>query len=217
MTSMKHCPKCGRDLPADTVHFPPSKQRPDGLFGWCRDCKRGGDRQSHADHRETRTRKMRERYQANPEPQRARSREQARANPEANRARATAWNKANRDRRRAIVRAHDARVYATNPEIKRERWRARNALIRKGVNGGQISVELLAGKLDYYGGMCRWCRFRPATDWDHVKPLSKGGAHILANLTPACGPCNGAKHNLWPLKAWLLRLPQIITEAAAAV
>jgi len=28
---------------------------------------------------------------------------------------------------------------------------------------------------------------------DHVRPLSKGGAHKLENLTVACGPCNSKK------------------------
>ena len=33
---------------------------------------------------------------------------------------------------------------------------------------------------------------------EHVKPLSKGGAHMLANLRPACAPCNRRKWDQWP-------------------
>jgi 5-methylcytosine-specific restriction endonuclease McrA len=33
---------------------------------------------------------------------------------------------------------------------------------------------------------------------DHVKPLSKGGAHILANLRSACQSCNSSKGATWP-------------------
>jgi 5-methylcytosine-specific restriction endonuclease McrA len=38
-----------------------------------------------------------------------------------------------------------------------------------------------------------------AVEWDHVKPLAKGGAHILANLRPACLSCNRSKRDRWPL------------------
>jgi 5-methylcytosine-specific restriction endonuclease McrA len=33
---------------------------------------------------------------------------------------------------------------------------------------------------------------------DHVKPITKGGSHMPANLRPICGPCNSLKHNTWP-------------------
>lgn len=32
---------------------------------------------------------------------------------------------------------------------------------------------------------------------DHVKPLAKGGPHILANIRPACVSCNSRKHATW--------------------
>jgi len=199
----KHCPKCDRNLPRTA--FGPSKQTKDGLFGWCRECKRGGDRQSHVDHREERTAKMRAYYHADPEPQRARSRARAQANPEENRARATAWNRANLERRNAIARASDARRYLIVPERFREQWRRRNAVLRKGVKATPFTLEQLAAKLDYYGGRCRWCGAE-AECWDHVKPLGKGGPHMLSNLTPACTPCNARKRDLWPLARWLFVL-----------
>lgn len=34
--------------------------------------------------------------------------------------------------------------------------------------------------------------------WDHVQPLSKGGAHALNNLKPSCRSCNSRKGSLWP-------------------
>jgi len=33
--------------------------------------------------------------------------------------------------------------------------------------------------------------------WDHVKPLAKGGAHMLANLRLACSRCNNVKSDRW--------------------
>jgi 5-methylcytosine-specific restriction endonuclease McrA len=34
---------------------------------------------------------------------------------------------------------------------------------------------------------------------DHVKPLSKGGAHMLCNMRPICRSCNARKSNHWPM------------------
>jgi len=199
----KHCPKCDEDLLRS--EFGPSKRTKDGLFGWCRSCKRRGDLQSHTDHRESRTRKMRERYHTNPEPQRAAVRARAQANPEVNRARATAWNRANQDRRRAIVRASDAKAYALNPERKREAWRRRNAAIKRGCTVYPFTLDQLAMKIAYWGNRCRWCH-GPFEAIDHVKPLILGGPHMLANLTPSCRRCNGMKHDLWPLTSVLALL-----------
>jgi 5-methylcytosine-specific restriction endonuclease McrA len=36
---------------------------------------------------------------------------------------------------------------------------------------------------------------------DHVKPLNKGGAHMLANMRLACRSCNSSKNDKWPYPA----------------
>lgn len=69
---------------------------------------------------------------------------------------------------------------------------------RSGVAMDVILPELLAQKLAYYGGKCWICRDRVHQHWDHVKPIAKGGAHILANLRPACARCNMRKSDTWP-------------------
>ena len=61
-----------------------------------------------------------------------------------------------------------------------------------------FTAEQLSQRWDYYGGRC-WMCGAEATATDHVKPISKGGAHMLANLRPACGSCNSRKRNKWPL------------------
>lgn len=63
-----------------------------------------------------------------------------------------------------------------------------------------FSAEQLDQKFSLWGYACWLCR-RPATQVDHVKPLAKGGPHILANLRPICGPCNSKKKDRWPFKA----------------
>ena len=68
----------------------------------------------------------------------------------------------------------------------------------------ETSLELLDGKLAYWGWRC-WINGPACTEdpenWDHVKPLSKGGAHMLANHRPACGHCNRRKQDRWPFLA----------------
>lgn len=83
-----------------------------------------------------------------------------------------------------------------NPDLVRlrgGRYRAR----KFAATIGEVTPELLAAKLAYWGWACHLCGGDP-TDWDHVKPLAKGGAHMLANLRPACDPCNSRKRDRWP-------------------
>lgn len=61
-----------------------------------------------------------------------------------------------------------------------------------------FSPALLQEKWAYWGGLC-WMCGGEACEWDHVKPLSKGGMHCLANLRPACRSCNASKNSAWPL------------------
>ncbi len=62
-----------------------------------------------------------------------------------------------------------------------------------------VGTKELQMKFDMYAG-CWICKTGPKEVWDHVKPLSKGGAHCLANLRPACWACNSAKKDKWPFK-----------------
>lgn len=51
-------------------------------------------------------------------------------------------------------------------------------------------------KLAYWGNKC-WMCGSVAQSVDHVKPLSKDGPHMLANLRPACKSCNSRKGASW--------------------
>lgn len=68
----KLCVKCQLTKPRS--EFPPSKQRADGLFPYCRACKRGAQNASYANNAESRRERDRARYAENPEPRKARSR-----------------------------------------------------------------------------------------------------------------------------------------------
>lgn len=44
--------------------------------------------------------------------------------------------------------------------------------------------------------ICVYCRERPATTEDHIRPRAWGGTDDPANLTDACVPCNSQKNTL---------------------
>lgn len=64
--------------------------------------------------------------------------------------------------------------------------------------------EQLAARMAYFGNRC-WICAGPFEQVDHVKPLAKGGPHMLANLRPSCAPCNNRKRARWPLSKEDLR------------
>lgn len=71
---------------------------------------------------------------------------------------------------------------------------------RKGAPTIPFTVAQLEERLSMFAG-CWMCgaELDGGMHIDHVKPLSKGGWHCLANLRPACGPCNLSKGAKWPL------------------
>lgn len=126
-------------------------------------------------------------------------------NRERERAVRAAYRAANRER----IAAYKRTWRAANPERERERAKARYAAN----NGGRLeqnaryrarraaatttpfTSEQLAARLSMFAGC--WICGGEATQIDHVKPLAKGGPHMLANLRPICGPCNAAKGARW--------------------
>lgn len=51
---------------------------------------------------------------------------------------------------------------------------------------------------------CLYCGIRSPERWDHVIPVTKGGATIQGNLVPSCGPCDDSKGKD-DLETWLAR------------
>lgn len=138
------------------------------------------------------------------------------------------WNRSHPDERREQrLRWNDAHPeYHYNVELMRQsvrRWRAahlgvdavnfarwrkanlprmaehqrKRRALQRGAYTLSFSAEQLDAKMSYWGYQCWMCggSFEAV---DHVKPISEGGPHILANLRPACLSCNSAKHNKWP-------------------
>lgn len=198
MDQSKRCSRCRIVKPVS--EFGPSKQTPDGLFRYCRGCKRASDRRSYAANRAARQPARRAYYEANREDYLRRAKERYRRDPDAVKEQARQWAADHPDRRREIVRKSQDKAYALDPERKREAWRRRHAAIRRGCAVYRFTSEQLAAKVAYWGGRC-WVCSGSFQAIDHVKPLAKGGPHMLANLRPICTPCNTRKRDTWPLSA----------------
>ena len=89
----------------------------------------------------------------------------------------------------------------TWPRSPREREREANRRFNAKLRGSQVmsfTYDDLRLKRAYWGSRCYLCG--EITDgFDHVKPLSRRGAHALANLRPCCISCNVSKGRSWPL------------------
>lgn len=131
-------------------------------------------------------------YQRHREKRLAQSRRWVEANPE----RAAEVKRRYYEKNRAAAIARTKAWTKAHPEAKAERQR-RDRARKKTTMVVRLTPTQLAGKLAYWGGKCWLCGGEPTT-WDHVKPQTKGGPHILANLRPACLSCNTRKHNRWP-------------------
>ena len=118
------------------------------------------------------------------------------ANPEYNRRYAAENREAAAERGRQWALA--------NPERYREKVRNIAHRRRAKIRGTQVvsfSREQLEQRMAYYGNRCYLkldCCTGGFEHIDHVKPISKGGAHMLANLRPACASCNQRKKDIWP-------------------
>lgn len=88
------------------------------------------------------------------------------------------------------------RYRQANPEKLRAKNSRRRATLAS-VVAIPFTAEQLAQRWAYYGNRC-WICGETADSTDHIKPIAKGGAHMLANLRPICTPCNSRKRDQWP-------------------
>ena len=118
---------------------------------------------------------------------------------------------ANRDHRLALMREY-AKTYEPPEHVKQyradyqrthaARYREHNRRRRVRVAGNPVAVisdTLIEAKLAYWGWRCWMCRSETIEEMDHVKPVARGGAHLLCNLRPTCRSCNRRKATRWPL------------------
>lgn len=213
MTSVtiKMCRRCGEEKPLADYHR--KKSAPDGCQPYCKACNSS-----------VAAKMKRARVEANPNV-REKYREYAAASYAANRAErlaySAAWRAANPEQikasqKRYWVENRDARLaglkrYRDSNPVKRaaefERWRKANPELEKARmarrRARRVSVPCvnftpgqMTARFAFFGFRC-WMCSAPATQADHVKPISRGGSHMLANLRPSCASCNARKRDRW--------------------
>lgn len=184
---MKWCPRCRAFV--EKALFGVSRARRDGLTSYCRPCIKvvvverdpdGAMRRAHSlKHRQTDAAR---RYQ------REWKRREKQQDPQRVRARRKKWEQQRRD----VLKAG----WARNTPRRRARKLAAPSI--------PFTDRQLDARLAYFGNRC-WMCGAAADSIDHVKPLAKGGAHMLANLRPACASCNARKGARWPFNTSLRR------------
>jgi 5-methylcytosine-specific restriction endonuclease McrA len=93
--------------------------------------------------------------------------------------------------------------YQINPDLRlyhREKSRRRKAQNR-GQTPVQIPVAALRQRFNEFGNCCAYCGTGGDMQIEHVEAISKGGAHDIGNIVPACWPCNASKR-LNDMEAW---------------
>ncbi len=170
------CRKCGGIFPRTSEYFIRHSQTRDGLRSLCHECKRTMDRQYGNTHKEAIAAYNKERYHAAIPLERARYQKYY-ANPAARaaaRQRAREWRKNNPERRSLQTHERRARM--------------------RGLMAQRVPASFAAQHKD---DPCHYCGGE-ANSWDHVIPLSRGGAHALENLVRACLSCNMRKKHRTP-------------------
>jgi 5-methylcytosine-specific restriction endonuclease McrA len=87
--------------------------------------------------------------------------------------------------------------YQITPELRlyhREKSKRRKAQDR-GQTPVQIPVSALRQRFNEFGNCCAYCGDGGDMQIEHVEPISKGGAHDIGNIVPACFRCNTSKRN----------------------
>jgi hypothetical protein len=187
---LKRCKLCGELKPLEDYYV--NHQRRHKRLPRCKECY---------------SRKFKEAYAADPERFQATRRRSREKHPEKHRqyvmkhrranlgkwyAYVNEWRAKNKDKEREYRRTYNLKY----PRRRADREHRRRAL-KKQLSVVDFSYEELIQKMTYWGHRCWICGGEGETI-DHVKPLAKGGLHILANLRPACLSCNCRKSDRWP-------------------
>lgn len=186
----RHCKQCAREAKRAWRKANPDKESAQG-------------RRYRAKHPD----KQRKWREANPDYQqqwRLKNLEKSRAlarkyylasDPDQRREAARKWREENRERHLA-----NYRNWAKANRAWRNQYRKyRNAKLRA-ATVVRFSQAQLDARMAYWGNKC-WMCGGAFEHVDHVKPLAKGGPHMLANLRPACASCNSSKRDNWPVAA----------------
>lgn len=191
----KKCAHCQITKPA--TEFYKDKSRKDGLNRLCKECTKRDNKKRYKENAQARREHGKKYRQKNKkllaEKDRLRYLEKRDIKREWN----AQYRQANREKMAEYKVAWRINNRERYMELRRKNESARRAR-RFSSQVEELDLELIQSRVDYYGGKCWICKIGPYEHLDHVKPLSKGGPHMLSNLRPACEPCNISKGNKWP-------------------
>ena len=174
---MRTCKRCGEIKP--NADFYAAKGCRDGIRPECKKC--------------TLTQQAR-RYRADPAPAIQKAAEWRRRNPERYRDLQRHYYQRHREVIRAKGAIYEPRWRLANPERRRANEAKRRAAKQATAIGPVDYLEIVKRN----GLWCYLCDQAIATselEFDHVVPLSKGGAHTQDNIRPTHGRCNRRKYN----------------------
>jgi 5-methylcytosine-specific restriction endonuclease McrA len=203
MTEYKTCTKCGQSLPLQNFHK--DKYKLSGLTPQCKKC-RNASTARHAALPENKAKQKerdQKRWRENREHESARWREWRLANLEHRQIYLEEFRKKNPDYYAGRMREYRKRKphmrqkwAIENPEKQRENDAKRRA--RK-LQAKTFLINKKEAKA-LYCSPCVYCGSRENIQMDHVVPLSRGGAHGVGNIVPACRKCNISKHNFFVME-----------------
>lgn len=151
------------------------------------------NKQYRAEHGEALKHQKKTAYQGNRATILARNSAYAKAHLDTLRAQKAAWRAAKGDILRRHKREYARAYYAAHPEIRAAKDRRRRA-IKAGALIRDLTPAQWHAIKEHYGHRCVYChRKMTQLTQDHLTPLSKGGAHTLSNVVPACRSCNSRK------------------------
>jgi len=110
-------------------------------------------------------------------------------NPAARLARDRAYRERHPEQQNAYLETYRR----AHPEIRKVVDAARRA--RKALAGGRFTAQEWRDLVAQWESRCAYCGIRAPLEADHRTPLARGGANSIANILPACGPCNRKKGN----------------------
>lgn len=108
------------------------------------------------------------------------------------------WYRANYKEENSLYQKGYRIEHRGSRQVHEESRRAR----KRGAPINDFTHEQWVALQEAYKHRCAYCnkRRKGKLTQDHITPLSKGGSHTLANIVPACQPCNSKKRTGAPLK-----------------